>query len=714
MKNSFCVTKRQPSVRLLCATFSVLACVPEVLSEPVSIETVEVFAQKLQGLNLDEVNSASNRLGLSAMDLPGSVEFISKQDINIRGDFSALSAITRATGFSASASPGNGGTATAVRGFNGHGSVAYTYDGVRLYVGAGTVTFPADTWTVERVEVLRGAGSVINGVGAIGATVNYVSKQPLFEPIRSEVDLTVGSENLTRVAFGSGGKITKDTAFRVDAVNHDSDGYVDNGDERRTALAASLLHQANNNLTIQFSVDYADTEQSPYWGTPLVNGKIVSGTRDNNYNVDDGLVEYEDLWPRVRIDWQLAEGIRFRNDTFYMKADRHWRNVESYDFNTASGQVDRSFFLEIFHEQSQWGTRNDVLFDLETAGFHSHLNVGAEVNVIEFTHTNNRPYAGGDSVSLIDPVAGKWAEGVESATSKDFESDTLQYAIFADYLVDFTEQLSVVAGVRYDDIDYEREDFARSNAPGHQEGASDIDGDFSGTSWRMGLVYQPLESISLYAQYSEALDSIQSILSATDPNLDLGEGTQIEIGLKQSLWEGRAQYTIAVYDIEKDNLLSRNPGGVEDQIGQQSSRGIEFDLALQLLESLSADMNLAWVDPEFDEFVSANDDLSGNRPRNVPRKTANLWLHWTPSSQWLVDGGMRYVGDRYSNDTNTAKLPSYTAFDAGVHWQIDDALRVSLRGKNLSDEEDFVLAPYGNQWVLAQGRNYELGLNYQF
>ena len=145
----------------------------------------------------------------------------------MKGVFSSLAAVTRATGFAASASPGNGGSATSVRGFNGHSSVVNTYDGTRLYVGAGTVTFPADTWTVERIEVLRGPGSVINGVGAIGATVNYVPKKPTFDTIESEIAVTVGSEALQRYAFGSGGQLSSQLAYRLDGVYYSTDGYGD-------------------------------------------------------------------------------------------------------------------------------------------------------------------------------------------------------------------------------------------------------------------------------------------------------------------------------------------------------------------------------------------------------------------------------------------------------------------------------------------------------
>jgi iron complex outermembrane receptor protein len=679
-----------------------------------SIETVEVYGRNTKGLNLDTVNSAANRLGLSAMDLPASMEMLSNYEIMIRGDFSAMSALTRATGFTSSANPGNGGTSVAVRGFSGHSSIAYTYDGTRLYVGSGTVTFPADTWTVERVEILRGAGSVINGVGAIGATVNYVPKAPKFEDINSEIDLTTGSDNLSRIAFGSGGKLTDELAYRVDMVNHDSDGYVDNGDEARRALAAALLYRPSDVLDVKFSIDYAETDQSAYWGTPLVNGEIVNSTRDNNYNVDDGLVEYEDIWPRVHINWKINDAMTFRNDTHYLKADRHWRNVESYDHNGATEQVDRSFYLEILHEQEQWGNRSDLLFDFSLAGMQSNLSIGAEVNAIYFTHFNNRPYSGSSSVDLLNPVAGRWSDSVQSQTSKDFESETFQYAVFVDYQIELTEQLSLVTGIRQDRIEFDREDFARSNETDHSEAAAKIDSDLSATSWRIGAVYQPSETTSIYAQVSDAQDSIQSILSATNVDLKLGEGRQYEVGIKQSFWDERVQYTLAIYDIEKENLLSQDPGGVEFQIGQQSSQGVELDVSVQALENLTVDFNVALTDPEFDEFVKNSADLSGNTPMNVSRKAANLWLYWNATDKWLVNGGMRYVGERYTNDTNTTKLVSYVSFDAGLQWLVDDSLSISLRGKNLTDEEDFVLSPYGNQWLLAQGRSYEVGLNYAF
>lgn len=701
-----------PTRRHLAAAIGACLLATTASADNSMMEVVEVRSTTLdtRGLALDAGNSAASRLGLTMQDIPASISIVSKEQIAIKGDFSGLSAVTRAPGFAASAGHGNGGTGTTVRGFAGHGSVVNTYDGTRLYVGSGSVTFPADTWTVERVEVLRGPGSVINGVGAIGATVNYVPKKPTFDAIASELAITAGSFDLQRYAFGSGGALTDTLAFRFDAVNHSRDGYVKGDDEERTAVAGALLFRPTKNFSLQVSVDYADTDAGGYWGTPLVDGRILDAIRRTNYNIDDSVVEYEDLWPRLRLEWRLNENVQLRSDTYYLTSERHWRNIESYRYNAASGQVDRSDYLEILHKQEQLGNRTDLLFEIDLGGMTSRTSVGAEVNRVTFSHINNSPYAGSSSVDLRHPDRGVWNDGAISETTRDFDTDTLQYALFIDNVLQINEQWHLVAGIRHDDFDYERRNRVRSNG----RAAGLIEGDYDGTSWHLGAVYKPNDNTSLYVQYSTAADSIQGLITSSNPDLDMAKGKQIEVGIKQHFLEGRLQYTLSLFDIVKKNLLSNDPGGIQRQIGEQSARGAELELYWQLFDVFSIDFNLARTQPEYEEFVSGGNDFSGKTPRGVPQRTANLWLTWQLASDWSVSSGVRHVGKRYLNDANTNELPAYTVLDATVQWQVSDALRLSLRGKNLTDTDDYALSGSGNQWRLGDGRSAEVGLHYAF
>ena len=681
------------------------------------LDRVQVVGKEtLTGLGLAQEGNAANRLNLTILETPASVEFLSKEDIAKKADFSSLSAVTRSTGFASTATPGNGGMAMSVRGFEGHNSVVQLYDGSRLYVGAGTTTFPADTWTLEKVEVLRGPGSVTNGVGAVGGTVNYVPKKPTFGAQENEVDITAGSFGLRRLALGSGGELTSNLAYRLDVVNHKSDGYVDRADEKRDVIAGSLLFAPRDDLEVTVSMDYADVEAAPYFGVPLVDGKIKAGTRTNNYNAEDGLVEYKDVWPRMNVKWALNENVTFTNDLYYMDAERHWRNIEFYTYNPVDGDVDRSFYLEILHDQSQIGNRASVTLDSRIGNVENRVNVGFEVNSIEFTHRNNRPYEGASTVTLDHPDVGRWADGGLSETSKDFSSDTLQYAVFIDDKIEFENNVSVVAGLRQDVIDYERNDVERSNG----EQVSKIKDDYESTSWRLGVVYQPIETASVYVQTSRSVDPIGSILTSTETDLKLAEGEQIEVGVKQSLWQDQLQYSLAFYDIEKKNLLSSDPGGVQHQVGKQASQGAELDVYAKPTEQWDIEFNISYVDAEYKTFQKGNSpedvkDLAGNRPKNIPEMTSNLWSGWQVTNQWRIGGGARYVAERYSNDENTSKTPSYLIYDASVQWQVRPEMKVSLHGKNLTDEKDYVLAAYDlEQWILGDGRSYQISLNYQF
>lgn len=693
-----------------------LACTAQAIGAEESVNEILVVGQGGVGsIRLNAANGAGSRLGLSGLDQPASVDIISRDEIATKGDYGALDAVTRTAGVSASASPGNGGTSISSRGFNGHGSTVYTYDGTRLYIVAGTVTFPADTWTLERVEVLRGAGSVINGVGALGTTINYVPKTPSLGESSFETVAAVGSFDMKRLAVGGGTQLSDKVAIRLDASHQEDDGYADRADEERDVLAGSLLYQATEDLSFRFSVDYADIDTAPFWGTPLINGEASSSHRRNNYNFEDGKVIYEDMWSRMHIEWNLSDDVTLRSDTYLLDAEREWQNLEEYGFNSTTGLIDRAFYLGIVHDEEQLGSRFDFLIESELAGMENRLSIGAEVNDIELSYLNNFSTGGfgvGDSVPVFGFTPGALPRAT-IPTILDYQTDTTQYALFIDDVIQLNDQLSLVLGGRYDDIDFSRFDLAIGGNP-----ASRFSADFSEFTWRAGVVYQPTTSMSLYAQTSTAADPVSSpiSLSGGNANFDLATGRQYEVGLKQQFLAGRGEYTLAYFDIEKQDLLTRLPAStVTEQIGQQSSDGIEFTLRVNPIDSLSIDFNATRIDAEFDEFYSGGVSLAGNTPRNVPEQTVNLWLNWSPIQNVQIGGGFRHVDSRYVDDSNSEKMPEYSVFDASLNWMASEEITLTARVKNLTDEEDYVIAPYiSNQWIFGDPRSYELSLRYSF
>jgi iron complex outermembrane receptor protein len=678
------------------------------------VEEIVVIGQGIGTLRLNAANGAGSRLGLSALDTPASVDLVTRTEIMAKGDYSAIDSITRTAGLSTTSNNGNGGMQVSSRGFNGHGTTINTYDGTRLYITAGTVTFPADTWTLDRVEVLRGAGSVINGVGALATTINYVPRKATLGTESFDSMAALGSFGLRRIAAGGNKAFNEQLAGRLDVALTEKDGYVDRADEERQVVATSLLWQPIDDFSMRFSVDYANIDAPPYWGTPLVNGSASDSLRQQNYNYADGKVNYKDVWARVHTEWQLSDTVTFRNDTFVINADREWQNLEEYAYD-GKGRLDLGGYYGIVHDQQQVGTRGDLLFSNSIGNMDNRFTIGAEVNSVELSYLNNFN-TGGFNVAESVPVFNAPLINRPAAvfTQLDYSTDTSQYGFFFDDVLELSDRFSVVLGGRYDDFGYDRVNHAQVTG----RGRSQFDAGFSKFTWRAGLVFEASDTLSFYAQTSTAADPVTSPISINLANADfnLSEGRQYEVGMKQQFMSGKGEYTLAYFDIEKKGLVTRLPGTtISSQIGQQSSNGFEVTLRLNPLERLSIDMNAAFIDAEYDKFFVGGVSLAGNTPSEVPDTTANVWVNYAPIDKLQLGAGVRYVAERYRNVQNTGVLPSYSVVDAAASWLMDERTTLVLRARNLTDEKDYVLSEYStDQWVFSEPRAYELSVRYSF
>lgn len=679
---------------------------------PVASPTGPAFAAPT--LNLTGTSSTGSRLGLTRLQTPGSVEVISAETIAERGQQNILAAVTQnATGFTAQPAPGNGSIAFNTRGFAGNGTVMTLYDGTRLYVGSGTLTFPYDTWSSERIEVLRGPASVMYGEGAIGGAINVISKLPLWVP-RNQAEISFDTNMERRIAVDSGGPINKDVAYRITATGNMSDGWVDRDRQSNVELHAAVQIKQSEDITWTVSTDYGDRSPSRYFGTPLINGKLDTSLRFQNYNVGDSAIRYQDSQSQVKTEWQVSDGVTLRNTLYYLNSQRHWRDEESYVYNARTGLIDRGGgnYIEIFHDQAQIGDRFDATFRGHIFGMANEFVTGFDVNNISFTHTNNSPYAGSSSVPLFNFNPGSFS-ATTSPTVPGFSTTTNQYAVFAENRLSVTEQLSLIAGIRQDEPTVTRTDYV---TPGNSYEKS-----YHATSWRTGAVYTPIQNLAFYGQYSVAVDPVSNLItnSAVNSTFQLSSGKQVEVGVKQSFWNGRGEWTLAGYEIVKDNLLTRDPNNlaVTLQVGQQSSRGVEVSIGLALDHGWRIDANTAFLRAKYDDFVQSVGGLpvnyAGNVPVNVPQNVSNVWVTWAFASNWSANAGVQIIGKRYADIANTLEMPAYNVVNAGLQWRPDVNTTVSLRVYNLFDT---VYATSGgtNQWLLGMPRTAQLAVNVKF
>ncbi|MDB5568185.1 MAG: TonB-dependent receptor [Tardiphaga sp.] len=663
-------------------------------------------------LNLTGTNSTGSRLNLTRLQTPASVEVISAETIAERGQQNLLDAVTQnATGITAIGDPGNGGVAFSTRGFTGVDSVKLLLDGTRLYVGSGTANFPFDTWSTERIEVLRGPASVVFGEGAVGGAINVVSKMPSWVP-RNQAEISLDSNMTRRIAVDSGGPINKDVAYRITATGNMSDGWVDRDNTSNVALHAAVQIKQTEDLIWTISTDYGDRNPSRYFGTPLINGRLDDALRFKNYNVSDSTIRWQDSWSQVKTEWQVTDGISIRNTLYYLYSKRHWKELENYTVNPATGLIDRSTYLEIFHDQQQIGDRMDATFRGHVLGMANEFVAGFDVNRIDFKHTNNSPYGGSSSVDPTNFNPGLYFS--PDPTTPGFSSVANQYAFFAENRLAVNEQLSLIAGIRQDEPSVELTNFRNP--------ANSYSRDYSATTWRVGAVYTPVKDLAFYAQYSTAADTVGGLITASNASakFELATGKQAEIGVKQSFWGGRGEWTLAGYQIVKNNLLAQDRTILTQvvQVGQQSSRGIEASIGLALDYGWRLDANTAFLRAKYDNFVQdvggVAVNFAGNVPVNVPQNVSNIWATWAFAPNWSANAGVQIVGKTFADNANTREMPSYTLVNAGMQWKPDINTTVSLRIYNLFDKIYATSSYSDNQWMLGMPRTAQLAVNVKF
>ncbi|SEQ76188.1 TonB-dependent receptor [Sphingobium sp. YR768] len=661
-------------------------------------------------LRLTMKAEGASRLGLTALEMPASVETLDGDAIRLRGDLTIQDAAARATGIVNTS--GVFGYGLSARGFTGQNSVMTLYDGMRMY--NNTLTFPADPWMAQSVEILRGPASVLYGEGAIGGAVNVVRKQPS-DQMEVSGRVGVSSYDSFNVAAGAGGPISEGIAFRADASYRRSEGWMDRGDSDALALSGAIRFKPATDLSITLSHDHSVQNPRTWFGMPLVNGSLDRSIARNNYNVADARLRFRDNWSQAKVEWTPSDALTIRSTFYHLWANKYWKNAESLTYVAATqgsaAQVRQSSFLELYHIQKQTGNRTTANLNHDLGGLENSLVVGFDINRISYKNVSNSGNNATRLVDAADPDPGLFIHQSTATTKARYTNRIRQYSIFAEDRLKFSDRFSLVGGLRHDRPEITKTDYV--NAANNFTSTPDA------VTWRVGAVYNPVPSLALYGQYATAADPVGALVSTSvaQSDFDLSTGRQYEAGIKHIFWGSRGQWTLAVYDIVKRKLLTSDPliPTIQVQVGQQSSRGVEASLFLEPVDHLSVTLNGSLLRARYDDFAESVGGVlfqrAGNRPTNVATKTANAFVSWEFMKGWVLDGGVSYVGKRYQDAANSRVVPAYTLTDAGLRWQFVDGASVALRVRNIFDTT-YARATYGStQWVLGDPRTVEATLH---
>lgn len=653
-------------------------------------------------LSLEAAAPTSSRLGLTIRETPASVTLVDRITIERRGATDTQEILSSVPGVSAASPPGSAGSVS-YRGF-GASQLTQLFNGITVQYDA-IAARPVDSWLYDRVEVIGGPSTFLFGAGAVGGSINYVTKLADRYADSADVRVSAGSYATTEFSGGFNRRLGRSDsavrhAVRADLSRTHTDGYVAGNERTSVTSAASLLTDFGANVSHTLAVEYQnEAVDRPYWGTPLLTpttgvGRIDPATRFTNYNSRDGIYEQTVGWARSIVDARLSNRIRLRNTLYYYDALRDYRNVEVYRYNAANTAVTRSSPLLQRHDQNLFGNRVEAQFRASLGRMESDWAAGFDVSRNEQTRF---PRSLTLTVGTVDPLVFSTESffdipGMVPGFVPDRTNEVTTAAFFLENRTKLPGRLSLVTGLRRDRIALAvtNKRTVTATDPAYFKNV------YTPVTGRVGLTYSLRPSANLYAQFSTAADPPAGILTTANfaavRDFDLTSGRQVEVGSKFDFWRGRGVATLAGFRIVRKNLAIADPDnpGTTLPIGQQSSRGFEAAVSVRATSALLLQGNYSHIGARYDDFIENVGGVAvsraGNTPPNTPSRIFNLWAAYTLTRAWELGADIRYVADRFGNTANTIEGPAYTLVGGYVTYQLTKSASLTARARNLTDE----------------------------
>ncbi|CUI09638.1 TonB-dependent siderophore receptor [Massilia antarctica] len=676
------------------------------IAAPAPTDTVVIGGQREHYRSLSATGATKTDAPLA--DLPQSVRVLTSEVLRDAGVSTLAGALDLASGVSRQSDLGGLWDSYAMRGFTGDpnfGSdfLVNGFSSSRGYNGL------RDTANTQSIEVLKGPSAALYGRGEPGGTVNIVTKKPRFVQERS-ISASAGSFNTYRTTLDVTGPVSETLAYRINAARQQGESFRDSGRRDTLLLSPSFVWLAGEHTTVSYEIE-ATEQKAPFdRGVPALNGKLGALPASRFLGEPgDGRTTVKSLGHQLFVqhalndDWSLQSGLSYRDSElagFSTEANnlladgrtlRRQRRHRDFSATDTSGRI------ELLGKLSTGGLGHSVLFGVDAYRFDDR-----RVQLRRNPSSAN-PYA----IDIFQPVYGAVADPLTLSI------DTLErqraHGVYAQDQIDLGGQWKALLGIRYDSADQTVTNNRRNTSSAQSLHAS---------SPRAGLVYQPAKALALYASAARAYRP-NSGISIENLAFEAEKSLAYEAGAKVEALDGKLSSTVALYKIDKKNVLTTNPANTDFAIpaGEVGSRGLEVDVAGTVARKLQLSAAYAWTDAT----VTRGDQTirTGSRFPNVARHSANVLL---VSSFKLGDtnaslgAGASYVGKRMGDvaASSSFELPAYSTVKLVAAWAPDRKLRIALNIDNLFNKTWYA-SSYSQMWVApGTGRAATLTASYGF
>ena len=595
-----------------------------------------------------------------------------------------------------------------------------------------------DIANVERIEALRGPTAVLFGKGDPGGLINVVTKQPLSET-RYEVDVS-GAAGFTddgdrlrngRLTADLGGPLTDDgrLRYRFNTALEQERSYRQDVDEQLLFLSPVVEYAIDERTVANVEFTYQYREDTFDRGLFLVNDEFALDRDFNPAKGNTGDIEKHYLSGTVRVDRELRPGWKARLGVYGSYDEREGDAVQQDSINGTTLLRERR---RIDVSDRFFTLQPELTGEFETGTVGHTLLVGLDVGYEDSRFAGVIGPGGGpvdvfdpDFSTPIPPLDASLATPGSASTRGELSGTSI--GLYLQDQIDLSEQWKVLVGARYDHVDLEAENRIRANvgAPALFAAGQKADFEDEDISPRVGVLYRPVEFMSVFASYAESYrppsDAFR-IANAQGDSVEAETAKSYEVGIKMEAFDGRLSGTLSAYRIDKKNVLESDPddplGLAVTNLGKVRGEGFEFDVAGEPVENLSFALSYAYTDTRTDEATPRLE--RGTRLRNIPRHAASAQVAYRFTSGSLrglrVSGGLVAESDRLtdtSNDIDTT-LPGYARLDVGASYAISEAVEARVFVENVTDREYYTSAAGRNNIGIGDPLRVSVGLRAKF
>lgn len=525
----------------------------------------------------------------------------------------------------------------------------------------------------ERVEVLRGASSFLNGAnpggGGLGGAINLLPKRAPNEPL-SRVGFGVGSGGHTDISadiarrFGPDGS----AGIRVNVASHNGGTAVDD-EKAKLGLAAVGLDWRSRDVRLSGDIGWQD-HKLDRTRTNVTLGAVTSvpTAPDGNSNFAQpwAFSNERDTFGTLRGEWDInpnvtawaAAGARSGTESNSLAnlsvanaatgAGTTYRFDNNRKDNVNTGELGLRGKLQTGSIGHEWVLAASTFsLDKKNAYVMDFGNTQA-------TNLYNPQYTATPAYSAGALRGGVMSNPLTTGRIK------LSSVALGDTLSMLDKRLLVTLGVRHQKFDIANFAYAT--------GAQSDRYDQSRTSPLLAALYKLDKSLSVYANYAEGLSQ-----GETAPSTAANRGTMLapyvskqkEIGVKYD--GGRVGGSLALFSTDKPRSVV-DAAGIFGSNGKDRHQGLELAVQGEAVAGLRVLGGATWLEAKQQRTGSALTE--GQRVIGVPKLQANLGLEWdVPGLRGLaLDGRLVHTGSSYANATNTLRVAGWNRLDLGARY----------------------------------------------